>query len=209
MTIMNQVVGDGAAKPVPTTIEEKLCSGEAYRYFEVNDLVPIYMEGYGNVQFDVVAKGHDGTNVITLVSRNIIYEIDFGDKSNYDGSKLRLELNNTILSKFSPEIQNAIVPVAKKSANTTINDKLWMLSANEMNVQNDGSTYWGSEGNPYSFFSNESQRKKLYKSKYSDYWLRTREDSDFQCTINADGTRGYGGMNATFVTKGIVFGLCF
>ena len=199
--------------PTPTTDFEKLTSGEAYKYYNVGDTVTIHMYNYGDVQFDVVGKNHDGANTITLCPKNVVSLHSFNNSyAYYDSSLIRTYLNSNILNEFDSAIQNAIKPVSKlyyKNSLTELTDKVWLFSLVEVGAELVSATASYEEGTKYDFFANDSKRIKQYEGTSRAWWLRTKNNAvnteNLEVTIL--GRAQPRGVTSSSI--GVVFGLVF
>lgn len=203
------------------TDEDKLCSGQAYKYYNVGDEIYLPMAGLGNILFDVIGKDHDGLNTITLCTRYVVGKSKFAnedvsssntDPSVYSTSVIRSTLISTYLPKFSSKIQNAIKSVNKVTQGGNVNDKIWLLSTTE--TRTDWSiNHYDDQGKPYDFFSSQNIVKKDLTYTNSEYWCRDRSKKNYYpwyIMTKPNSVDGYSeeGRYSTS-SKGIVFGIVF
>lgn len=205
---------DPVTPPTPQTDYEKLTSGEAYKYYNVGDTVTISMYSYGDVEFDVVGKNHDGANTITLCPKNIIVTHVFDANTNdYLASDIRTYLNSNIINEFDTNIQNAIKAVEKPvhdsngSEMSSMTDKVWLFSYTEVGFS--GSSYAPVEGVRYGYFNSNSKRIKSYNGSNTRWLLRTPH-TDYSSNAWYVSTNGSASYNDNvYDASGVVFGLVF
>lgn len=160
-SMINIWTSDLLPDPVPMTDYDKFISGNAYKYFNVGDTITLPNNAIGERTYEVIAKGQDGENTLTFVTKSYISaKVKWGDDSNYETSNIRNHLNSTVLTGFDSAVQNVIQPKPKICHNgateVTLNDKIWVLGASEIYPDYVGisAPY---EGELYSVFDNDKR----------------------------------------------------
>ena len=152
-----------------------LVSGKGYQTYNIGDIVSLNYGGV-NKKFIVAHKDYMTPNKIVLVNVDTLDEKTqwAASRNNYSSCSLRTYLNSTILSKFSSQIQNAMVTSPVSCHNyrtaTTCNDKIWAPSCTEVGLSNDDAPI---EGSKLSAFTD-----KITLSKGYIWWLRTPRVGD-------------------------------
>lgn len=129
-------------------------------------------------------------------------------------------LNDTssgIYSKIESTVKDAIKTVVKPywdavaSAEKTSNDKLWLLSNQEVNFVTDNNYHKEESGVTYSgLFPTASNSSDTNRVKYDDttsaatWYLRSSYSKNFFAGVRSTGNPGYYGSGA----NGVVFGFC-
>ena len=130
-------------------------------------------------------------------------------------------LNDTssgVYSKIESTVKDAIKTVVKPywdaaaSAEKTSNDKLWLLSNQEVNFVTSGNYHKEDDGVTYSGLfptaTNSSNTNRVkYNSSYSagHWWLRSSDGSTYFVFVNSGGGAGSVSANSSY---GVVFGFC-
>ena len=209
---MSDVRGLDAPRTTPLTDVEKLCSGEAYKYFDVGDVIEIPMRSYGDQLFDVVGKNADGNNTITLANKELFLLTQWhtSNVNKYETCALRELLNKDIFMQFDSEVQSAIKVVPKvchnKSTAVTLTDKVWPFSYTEVGFS--GNSYAPAEGTNYNFWKSNADRIKRYEGSATRWWLRTpytNSDTGSWYVYTDGSSSNYNCSNS----NGVVFGLVF
>ena len=208
------------------TDEDKLCSGQAYRYYNVGDEIYLSMTGLGNMKFIVVGKEIDGVNTITLCSERVLGECKFSNTSTndsdhkgavYSTSVIRSTLISTYLPKFSSKIQNAIKSVNKECPDGTVNDKIWLFSTTETGT--DWSIYhYDNLGFAYPYFTYKNLVKIDLNNNAKRWWMRDRSNNGRYEKYNVWYIENFDVTNETAKSEndysttyelGVVFGIVF
>lgn len=189
----SEILGPSFVEYMPD--EMALRMGLGYLKFSVGDLVTLMFNNYPT-QFRVVHKNYKTTNKIVLVAENIL-EAQMWHSSNvnkYSSCALRTYLNDTILSGFSDEIQDAIVTTAvachDKTTAKTCNDKIWLPSYAEVGLGTND--YAPAEGSVWDYYKNKGAvgRIKTRNGEAAIWWLRTPNSNGgaFAWNVKADGS---------------------
>lgn len=158
------------------TDEMVLLLGLGYQKFNVGDIVSLNYNG-NPTDFRVVHKNYKTQNKIVLVSEGILDSIAWRKgspgKNDYQTSSMREYLNSDVLSKFSDEVQDAIITTSVQCHNfqteVFCNDKIWALSYAEIGLGTASEVPL--EGTAMDYFKSAAQRKKV---GFDNIWfLRT------------------------------------
>jgi hypothetical protein len=129
----------------------------------------------------------------------------------YPISSIRTYLNGDLLATLPSDLQTAISEVIKISDGgnervlKTTNDKIWLLSLEELGIEDQTNQLLG-QGEAYSAFTDSSSRIKQTSDGLAGlYMTRSTADRDKYCTIKNDGTPfNYYYYNSSY----ILFGFC-
>lgn len=177
--------------------ESILAAGLGHLRYNVGDIIQLT---YGGVKqpFVVAHKNYMTQNKIVLVSVDVLdKDIQYKAPNNYSSSALRTYLNSTMLTKFSAEIQSAMVvspvPCHNYTTEITCNDKMWALSGTEVGFT--GVENMPEEGRIMDAFKGDSK----LRMKDVRWWLRTPGTSKTYNAfyVNTDGSSDIANISGT------------
>ena len=145
---------------------------------------------------------HDSTsNTCDLILDNTIHSTKFGYSQTYSGSTPRVWLIETYYNGFSTDIKNKLQTMAVASNGSTLNDKIKLLSHDEVGLTSANLIYQYSvrEGSRYPIFPRggsgnyNTNSDRIRTGANSDWWLRSRytNNTGYVWLVNSGGTIYY------------------
>lgn len=145
---------------------------------------------------------HDSTNdTCDLILDNTIYQTIFGSSQTYSSSDARTWLTGTYYNGFSTDVKNKLQTMAVASNGSTLNDKVKLLSTDEVGITSAHTRYRYSvrEGTRYPIFPAggtgyyETNSDRIRTGVDTVWWLRSRvtDDSTWVWHVDSDGAIGF------------------
>lgn len=145
-----------------------------------------------SIPMQIVAHNHDdkadgsGKATLTFVAQNLLKNtLSFGYPDNgYLESDIRTYLNGSFFNKLPSDLISSISEVVKMSDGgsdrilETSNEKVWILSLDELGIDNQSNQVIG-QGEAYSVFTNNTSRiRKLTDGTAKEYYTRSTPGSN-------------------------------